>query len=83
MLTVFCVEIKEAVVAAQGAWAARTAMVKKTSIENKSLGNGDYFVIVASSSYPLWGSLRIKLQWLLQRKHRIKVDLCIRLSVLW
>lgn len=52
-----CVEIKEAVVAAQGAWAAMTAMVKKTSIENKSLGNGDYF-IDASSSHPVWGSLR-------------------------
>jgi len=50
---VLCVEIKEAVIAAQGFLAATKAMVKKTSIENKSLGNGDYLVIVASSSHPL------------------------------
>ena len=25
----------------------------KTSLENKNLGNGDYFVIIASSSHPL------------------------------
>jgi len=25
----------------------------KTSLENKHLGNGDYFVIIASSSHPL------------------------------
>ena len=28
-------------------------MTTKTSLENKHLGNGDYFVIIASSSYPI------------------------------
>ena len=28
-------------------------MVTKTSLENEHLGNGDYFVIIASSSHPL------------------------------
>ena len=28
-------------------------MATKTSLENKHLGNGDYFVIIASSSHPL------------------------------
>ena len=30
-----------------------TAAETKTSLENKRLGNGDYFVIIASSSHPL------------------------------
>ena len=30
-----------------------TAVAMKTSLENKHLGNGDYFVIIASSSHPL------------------------------
>ena len=29
------------------------AIATKTSLENKHLGNGDYFVIIASSLYPL------------------------------
>ena len=32
---------------------ANTATATKTSLENKHLGNGDYFVIIASSSRPL------------------------------
>ena len=28
-------------------------MATKTSLENKHLGNGDYFVIIASSLHPL------------------------------
>ena len=32
---------------------ATTPTAKKTSLENKHLGNGDYFVIIASSSHPL------------------------------
>ena len=30
-----------------------TATATATSLENKHLGNGDYFVIIASSSHPL------------------------------
>ena len=30
----------------------RTATARKTSLENTHLGNGDYFVIIASSSRP-------------------------------
>ena len=29
------------------------ATARKTSLENKHLGNGDYFVIIASSLHPL------------------------------
>ena len=29
-------------------------MAAKTSLENKHLKNGDYFVIIASSSHPLY-----------------------------
>ena len=28
-------------------------MATKTSLENKHFGNGDYFVIISSSSHPL------------------------------
>jgi len=28
-------------------------MAMKTSLENKHFGNGDYFVIISSSSHPL------------------------------
>jgi len=31
-----------------------TAMATKTSLENKPLGNGDYFAITTSSSHPLF-----------------------------
>ena len=34
-----------------------TTMATKTSLENKNLGNGDYFVIISYSSHPLLGSL--------------------------
>ena len=30
-----------------------TATATKSSLEKKHLGNGDYFVIIASSSHPL------------------------------
>ena len=30
-----------------------TAKATKTSLENKPLGNGDYFVIITSSLHPL------------------------------
>ena len=30
-----------------------TTTATKTSLENKHFGNGDYFVIIASSSHPL------------------------------
>ena len=30
-----------------------TAIAMKMSLENKHLGNGDYFVIITSSSHPL------------------------------
>ena len=35
-----------------GAYAKTTAMAAKTSLENKHLGNGDYFQIIAPSSHP-------------------------------
>ena len=35
-----------------GAYAKTTATAAKTSLENKHLGNGDYFQIIASSSHP-------------------------------
>ena len=35
------------------AQAATKATATKTSLENKHLGNGDYFVIIAFSSHPL------------------------------
>ena len=37
----------------QGVSEATTATATKASLENKHLGNGDYFVIIASSSHPL------------------------------
>ena len=37
----------------QGASAATTATATKTSLENKHLRNGDYFVIIVSSSHHL------------------------------
>jgi len=37
----------------QGASTATTATATKTSLENKHLRNGGYFVIIASSSLPL------------------------------
>ena len=36
-----------------GAYAKATATAAKTSLENKHLGNGDYFQIIASSSHPI------------------------------
>ena len=36
-----------------GVKAATTAMATKTLLENKHLVNGEYFVIIASSSHPL------------------------------
>ena len=36
-----------------GAYAKTTATAAKTSLENKHLGNGDYFQIIASSSHPI------------------------------
>jgi len=36
-----------------GAYAATTGTETKTSLENKHLGNGDYFVIIASFPHPL------------------------------
>ena len=33
---------------------------KKTSLENKYLGNGDYFVITASSSHALLATFRLE-----------------------
>ena len=35
-------------------------MATKTSLENKHLGNGDYFVIIASSSHPIDDRARCK-----------------------
>ena len=37
----------------EGACAATMATATKTPLENKHLGNGDYAVIIASSSHPL------------------------------
>ena len=36
------------------------ATTKKTSLENKHLGNGDYFVITASSSHALLATFRLE-----------------------
>ena len=50
---VFCGEVETGRSLLTESLTVTTATATKTSLENKHLGNGDYFVIIGSSSPPL------------------------------
>ena len=53
---------------------SKTLMATKTSLENKHLGNGDYFVIISSSSVASFIVDRARCKWSGRRAIEVNIE---------